>query len=219
MELRHLRYFVAIAEERSFTRAAERPWVAQPGLSTQVRRLEAELGVQLFKRQPRGIELTAAGHLFLGRARAALAAADAAAAMGRDLETGVIGSLRLGVASGPRWRRTSTLLQTFSRERPGVEVTVVEAYGGTLWRDLRDARLDALIAPAGHASADVRTLVLGSESWVVLLGTGHRLAGIGPLAARAGHELRSHTQALTEFIRTAGNAGRPAPTRSLIAVA
>src|SRR5580693_8146061 len=106
VELRHLRYFVAIAEEGSFTRAAERLWVAQPGLSTQIRRLEAELGVKLFERHPRGIELTEAGHLFLGRARAALAAAEAAAATGRDLETGVVGSLRLGIAGGPRWQGT-----------------------------------------------------------------------------------------------------------------
>jgi DNA-binding transcriptional LysR family regulator len=183
VELRHLRYFVAIAEEGSFTRAAERLWVAQPGLSTQIRRLEAELGVKLFERHPRGIELTEAGHLFLGRARTALAAAEAAAATGRDLETGVVGSLRLGIAGGPRWRGTSNLLQRFSRERPGVEVTVVEAYGGTLWRELRHARLDALIAPSGHGSADLRTFVLGCEPWMVLIGTGHPLAGIGPLAA------------------------------------
>ncbi len=184
MELRHLRYFVGIAEEGSFTRAAERLWVAQPGLSTQIRRLEAELGVRLFERHPRGIELTDAGRLFLGRARTALAAADAAVATGRDLETGAVGSLRLGVASGPRWRGTSSLLQRFNRRRPGVEVTVAEAYGGTLWRDLGDGRLDALIAPVGHGSADLGTLVLGSEPWVVLIGTGHPLAGIGPLAAQ-----------------------------------
>ena len=78
MELRHLRYFVAIAEERSFTRAAERLWVAQPGLSTQIRRLESELGVQLFERHTRGVDLTDAGELFLERARTALAAADIA---------------------------------------------------------------------------------------------------------------------------------------------
>jgi DNA-binding transcriptional LysR family regulator len=183
VELRHLRYFVAIAEEGSFTRAAERLWVAQPGLSTQIRRLEAELGVQLFERHPRGIELTEAGRLFLERARTTLAAADAAVATGRDLETGAVGTLRLGIASGPGWRPTSSLLQKFNHERPGVEVTVVEAHGGTLWRDLRDGRLDALLAPVGHGSADLRTLVLGSEPWVVLIGTGHPLAGIGPLAA------------------------------------
>ena len=76
MELRHLRYFVAIAEERSFDRAAERLLMAQPGLSTQTRRLEAELGVKLFERHTRGVDLTEAGELFLERARVALVADD-----------------------------------------------------------------------------------------------------------------------------------------------
>lgn len=183
MELRHLRYFVAIAEERSFTRAAERLWVAQPGLSTQMRRLEAELGVRLFVRHTRGVELTQAGELLLERARVALAAAETAAATGLDLEAGVIGSVRLGVAAGADWHVTPILLQRFSRERPGVELTVLEAHGATLWRELREGRLDALLAPAGHASADLRTLELGSDPWVALIGTGHRLAGIGPVAA------------------------------------
>jgi DNA-binding transcriptional LysR family regulator len=182
MELRHLRYFVAIAEERSFTRAAERLWVAQPGLSTQMRRLEAELGVKLFERHTRGADLTRAGELFLERARAALTAADVAGATGRDLEAGLIGSLRLGIASEARWGHASDLLQRFSRDRSKVELTVLEAYGGTLWRDLRDGRLDALLAPTGHASPDLRSLELGSEPWVVLIGTGHPLAGIGPVA-------------------------------------
>jgi hypothetical protein len=69
-------------------------------------------------------------------------------------------------------------------QRPGVELTVVETYGGSLWRDLRDGRLDALIAPIGQASADLRTLDLGYETWVALVGMNHRLAGIGPLPAR-----------------------------------
>src|SRR6478735_3929013 len=175
MELRHLRYFIAIAEERSFTAAAERLWVAQPGLSTQIRRLEAELGVQLFTRRPRGIDLTQAGELFLKRARAAVAAADLALATGHDLEAGIVGSLRLGLAAGARGNLTSELLQRFGRDRPGVELTVVEAYGAMLWRDLRAGRLDGLVAPTGHASADLRTLELGHEDWVVLVGTGHPL--------------------------------------------
>jgi DNA-binding transcriptional LysR family regulator len=183
VELRHLRYFLAIAEERSFTRAAERLWVAQPGLSTQMRRLEAELDVQLFERHTRGVDLTQAGELLLERARVAIAAADTAAATGRDLDQGVIGSVRLGVADGARWRLTPDVIQRFSRERPGVELALLEGYGGTLWRELRERRVDALVAPAGHSSPDLSALELGSEPWVVLVGRGHPLAGIGPVAA------------------------------------
>jgi DNA-binding transcriptional LysR family regulator len=183
MELRHLRYFVAIAEERSFTRAAERLWVAQPGLSTQIRRLEAELGVRLFQRHARGVDLTPAGSLFLERARAALAAAELAGSTGSDLNGGLAGTLRVGLATPARWRGTAPLLERFTRERDGVELTVLEGYGGTLWRELRDGRLDAVIAPSSFASPDLRTLRLGTEPWVVLVGEGHRLAGSGPLAS------------------------------------
>ena len=157
MELRHLRYFVAIAEERSFTRAAERLWVAQPGLSSQIRRLESELGVRLFDRHTRGVDLTDAGELFLERARATLAAADAARATGRDLEAGVVGTVRLGLVTETPATVTPSLLAAFGRSHPDVEVTVVESYGGTLLRDLRDGRLDAVIAPSLFASAELRS--------------------------------------------------------------
>jgi DNA-binding transcriptional LysR family regulator len=112
-----------------------------------MRRLEAELGVQLFERHPRGIELTQAGELFLDRARVAVSAADVALATGSDLEAGVIGSLRLGLAAGAWWPLASELLLRFGRERPGVELTVVEAHGGTLWRDLRAGRLSSAWRP------------------------------------------------------------------------
>jgi DNA-binding transcriptional LysR family regulator len=183
VELRHLRYFIAIAEEQSFSRAAERVWIAQPGLSTQIRRLETELGVKLFERHTRGVRLTQPGEVFLERARVALAAAETAAATGRDLRAGVVGGVRLGVATEARRAVVSHLIHRFVRERPGVELTVLEAYGGTLWRDLRDGRIDALIGPTGHSSADLRTRELGAEAWVALIGTGHRLAGIGPVPA------------------------------------
>jgi DNA-binding transcriptional LysR family regulator len=194
MELRHFRYFVAIAEERSFTRAAERLWVAQPGLSTQIRRLETELGVRLFERHTRGVNLTPAGELFLGRARVALAAAEEAGAIGRDLERGTIGSIRLGLASTARWRGTSSVLERFARERAGVELTVIEGYGGTMWRDLRDGHLDAVIAPAAYASGDLHRLELGAEPWVVLVGRDHRLAGVGPVETQ---ELEGEQIAIT----------------------
>ena len=190
MELRHLRYFVAIAEERSFTRAAQRLWVAQPGLSTQIRRLEAELGVQLFDRHTRGVDLTEAGVLLLERARAALSAAEIAGATGRDLATGVAGSVRLGIATCAHWGQTLDLLERFTRERSGVEVTVLEGYGGMLWRDLRNGRLDALLAPAAFSSGDLRRIDLGAEAWVALVGTSHPLAGIGSLSADHLHHQR-----------------------------
>jgi DNA-binding transcriptional LysR family regulator len=184
MELRHLRYFVAIAEERSFTRAAERLWLAQPGLSTQIRRLEAELGVRLFERHTRGVDLTGAGEVFLERARAALVAADAASRTGIDLEAGVLGTLRLGLSTAPSWRLASMLLEAFSLNRPGIEVNILESYGGGLSRDLRDGRLDAVLAPSIFGAADFHSLQVGSEPWVVLVGASHRLAGEGPLNAR-----------------------------------
>jgi DNA-binding transcriptional LysR family regulator len=183
MELRHLRYFVAIAEEKSFTRAAERLWIAQPGLSTQIRRLEAELGVRLFVRHTRGVELTDAGQIFLERARATLAAAEEARATGRDLESGLVGTVRLGIATGSRWHLVSTLLDAFGEDHPDVEVTVLESYGGTLVRDLRDGRLDALFAPAVFGSAELSRVELGREPWAVLVGPGHRLAHPGPVGA------------------------------------
>jgi DNA-binding transcriptional LysR family regulator len=183
MELRHLRYFVAIAEEQSFTRAAERLWIAQPGLSTQIRKLEAELRIKLFERHTRGVELTAAGEVFLERARAALAAADEARAVGRDLESGMVGSVRLGLATGAPSRLVPALLGSFGEGHPEVEVTVLESYGGTLLCDLRDGRLDAMLAPSLFSSPELRHAQLGHEPWVVLVGPGHRLARPGPVGA------------------------------------
>jgi DNA-binding transcriptional LysR family regulator len=183
MELRHLRYFVTIAEERSITRAAERLWIAQPGLSTQMRRLEAELGIQLLNRHTRGVELTPAGEVFLERARATLAAADAARSTAADLEAGLVGTIRLGIATEAPAALARPLLAAFGRDRPEVEVTVFESYSGTLTRDLRDGRLDAVIAPAAFGSAELRALPVGSEPWVMLAGPGHRLAIPGPVDA------------------------------------
>jgi DNA-binding transcriptional LysR family regulator len=184
MELRHLRYFVAIAEERGFTRAAERLWVTQSGLSQQILTLERELGVKLFERLSRGVELTDAGTIFLERARDALRAAEAANSVGRDIRAGLFGSIKLGVASGARWRWTSAVLQQLARECDGLELSVLEGYGGAVWNELRAGRLDAVIAPAGYASADLQRVSLGAEPWMVVISRSHDLAArSGPLSA------------------------------------
>src|SRR5215216_3816971 len=170
MELRQLNYFVAIAEEQSFTRAAERLWVAQPGLSTQIRRLESELGVRLFERRPRGVDLTDAGELFLERARKAVAAAELARSTGDDLRAGLVGTIRLGIVTGAGWPHLGELLGRFGRDRPDVELTVVESYAGTLLRDLHDGRLDAVLAPSMFASTELHKVGLGETPWLVRAG-------------------------------------------------
>jgi DNA-binding transcriptional LysR family regulator len=182
MELRHLRSFIAIAEERSFTRAAERLWVAQPGLSAQIRRLEGELGVRLFDRHTRGVDLTDAGELFLERARIALAAAEDALATGQHLAEGLFGSVRVGFAMSARSSLGQRLLETLADDRPKVEVTVIEAYGGVLVREVADSRLDAALVPLPFAPPELHHAPLGSEPLIVAVGAEHRLAGTGPVS-------------------------------------
>jgi len=183
MELRHLRYFTAIAEERSFSRAAERLWVAQPGLSSQIRRLEAELGITLFTRHTRGVDLTDAGELFLERARTVLAAAEEALATGRDLQAGIVGSIRLGLATEAPAAVTAGLLDAFGRDHPDVEVVAVTSYAGALLRVLHDGGLDAVIVPSVFGPPELHSLRIASEPWHVHVAPGHRLATPGPISA------------------------------------
>ena len=195
MELRHLRYFVAIAEERSFTRAAERLWIAQPGLSSQIRRLESELGVKLFERHTRGVDVTPAGELFLQRARDVLAAAEAAQSVGQDIQEGRVGSLRLGIDAVMGWSPASTLLEAFAQSAPAVDVAVVESHGGTLVRDLRDGQLDAVLAPVMFGSPELFRTRLSPEPWVVLAAATHRLSEVG--GSIAAHELEGEPVIVT----------------------
>ena len=178
MELRHLKYFVAVAQEQSFTRAAERLWIAQPGLSQQIRALERELGVQLLERHSRGVIVTEAGELFLDKARAALAAVDAALATGRDAAAGVLGHLRVGVGTHARCELGPKLLEAFRAQRPSVEVTVMEAHSETLLRDLRHDRLDAAVVLGPVRSTELQSACLREERVLVAVSESH------PLAAR-----------------------------------
>lgn len=122
MELRHLRYFLAVAEERHFTRAAERLHMAQPPLSQQIRQLEAELGVRLLERTRRRVELTDAGAAFLRRVRAILAEVDDATEEARRVAAGLQGRLTVGCVGSA----TYSLLPAFARrlraELPGIDV-------------------------------------------------------------------------------------------------
>src|SRR5882672_844907 len=126
MELRHLRYFLAIAEERSFVRAAARLRVAQPSLSKQIRNLEAELGVTLLKRLPRGIELTPAGDAFLAEARTTLQNAARAAVSAQQASRSMTSVLEFanGVEMGIYVAAVANLLAAFRNDQPEVAIRV-----------------------------------------------------------------------------------------------
>ncbi|WP_175084732.1 LysR family transcriptional regulator [Candidatus Frankia nodulisporulans] len=126
MELRQLRYVVAVAEEGHFGRAAERLCTGQPAVSQQVRRLERELGIDLFDRTPRGVRLTAAGELFLPEARAVLAAQDRARAVAARLAGEYTGTLRLGTSRG-LGERLAAVLERLRWRAPHLEVDLVAA--------------------------------------------------------------------------------------------
>ena len=176
MDLRQLSYFVAVAEEGQFTRAAVRVSVAQPAISAQIGRLERELGEPLFHRDQRGVSLTGAGEALLPHARAALAAAE----RGRDTIAslrGVLrGRLRVGV-SGPGDRRLAAALGAFHRAHPAIEITLVERLNAPLLDALAGGDVDAALVGLPDAPPpQVRTRVIATDPLVLAVPRGHRLS-------------------------------------------
>ena len=125
MELRHLRYFVGVAEEQHFGRAAARLRVAQPSLSRQIQDLESEMGFLLFDRLPRGVRLSAAGKLFLSDARRILQDVDEAKRRAERIALGKAGTLRIGIAMALSWHGVVVVsFREFRRRQPDVELVV-----------------------------------------------------------------------------------------------
>src|SRR5471032_3306906 len=127
MELRHLRYFVAVAEELSFTRAAARLHIGQPPLSHQIQMLEAEVGAQLLERSKRWVRLTEAGKLFLDDARRVLSLSEQAVQTARRAQRGETGELRVGFTfSTPLTPLFATVINRYRQRYPGVSLTLHE---------------------------------------------------------------------------------------------
>jgi len=178
VELRHLRYFVAVAELRHFGRAAARLHMAQPPLSQQVRQLEAELGVELLRRTTRRVDLTDAGAAFLQRAREVLAAVDAASVEAQRIGAGLEGRLVVGCVGSATYSLLPSLARTLREELPAVDFSF---RGEMLVPDQAAALLAgeidlALLRPPVDHPGLVLT-PLRRERLIVALPDGHRLAG------------------------------------------
>lgn len=177
MDLRRLSYFLAVAEEGQFTRAAAHLSVAQPAVSAQIRRLEAELGEPLFHRDQRAVRLTAAGEALLPHARAALAAAD----RGRDtiasLRGMLHGRLEVGVA-GPVDHRFAEALGHFHRAHPALDIAVRQQQNEPLLEAVARGAVDVAIVGIGAQPVPpgVRTRVVATEPLVIAVRNGDPLS-------------------------------------------
>ncbi len=177
MELRHLRYFVAVAEERHFGRAAARLNIAQPPLSQQIRRFEAELGEPVFYRTTRSVELAPAGEVLLDRAREILAAVDSAIDDARRAARGEYGRLAIGFTGSVTYAMLPSLAAALRHQLPGVTLDLRgELLTPAQVTQLRDGTLDlGLLRPPVH-ERELSTEVLRSEPLVAVLPETHPLA-------------------------------------------
>lgn len=177
MELRQLEYFVAVAEEASFTRAAERVRISQPGVSAQIRELEREVGATLIDRSTRRASLTDAGRAALEHARAALACSDAMKQAVGDVVGLIRGRLTVGMVIGCTITPFFDALAAFHHAHPGVEITLLEHHSARLLQDVQAGGVDlALIGTADPTPAGSNSLTIISEPLVALVPPGHLLA-------------------------------------------
>ena len=179
MELQQLRYAVAIAEEQSFTRAAERCFVVQSALSRQIKSLESELGVRLFARTSRKVEVTPAGEAFVKQARLCLQAAERAKASAAAAHGQIRGSLTIGVIPTVTAVDIAAVLGAFRRSYPEVGVHVRTGGSDEFLRRIAAGQLDVgvLGLAEGVTPRGVQTRELSQERLVAVLSEGHRLAG------------------------------------------
>ena len=175
MELRHLRYFVAVAESQHFGRAAKVLHTAQPSLSYQIRQLEKEIGTPLFVRTTRRVRLTVAGDAFLTEARSLLLQLDKAVQYVRDVGAGILGRLRIAYISGSMGNVLPLILRDFSTAFPDVAVDLTSMWTDAQIEALREQRLDIGIFGSGLRPEGLSHADAWRSHYVVALPHGHEL--------------------------------------------
>jgi DNA-binding transcriptional LysR family regulator len=175
MELRHLTYFVAVAERLNFSRAAEELHVAQPAISQQIHALEHELGAPLFERIGRRVQLTDAGHALLPHARQILSAVEAARNEVRERGQLLKGTAKLGTPPTVSAHILPDRLTAFEQKYPGLDVTLREAGTDTLLKLVEQGELDLAIVSTDLLPSSVECAPFLEENYVVAVGGHHRL--------------------------------------------
>jgi DNA-binding transcriptional LysR family regulator len=206
-DLRQLRYFMAVAEELNFTRAAERLHMAQPPLSAAIRQLEEQLGVELFERTTREVRMTKAGELLQERGAALLEEADRVFAAVREVDRAPVGRVSIGIAPPARFGIGPQLLAACASECPGVMLYPREDTTGVLMRELRAGRLDLLLAFCAPPDDALERERLRDQPAVLHVDPSHPLADREQVALA---ELKEET-----FI-VAGGPGSPGYTACVI---
>ncbi|AZE65839.1 LysR family transcriptional regulator [Pseudomonas synxantha] len=223
LDLRKLRYFLTVAEELHFGRAALRLHLAQPPLTRQISALETELGFKLFDRTSRTVTLTAQGRAFLPYARSVLEQVELAQVIAGKLAAGTAGQLTLGYVSSIALSDLfSRAIQAFAQRFPDVQLTLVECASGGLGAQVADGRLDIGLSRLLPKSTDVQVLSLGEERLVAAVSSDSPLASQAtvslaqlstyPLILFPADYGSGLNQSIEQLFRHHGHPLRPGPT-------
>ena len=177
MEFRHLRYFLILAEELHFGRAARRLSMSQPPLSLNIQQLEASVGTRLFTRNSKQVALTAAGKAFVPAARALLDQAAQAAALAKDVGQGMAGSLNIGFAGTMLYSGLPEILARFQAQHPLLRVMLKELSSSEQLIELARERLDLGFVHTTRVPPGLSEILVASQAFVCCLPAGHALAG------------------------------------------
>ena len=184
LELRHLRYFVAVAEELNFSRAAERLHMAQPPLSAAIRQLEQELGTELLLRTTREVRLTEAGQTFLEGAERTLAELERARSDAQRAAAGEIGQLRIGFSWSARFETLPAIGRSFRRSHPDVSLLTEEMWNARMLPALRSGAIDLAVSLCPEITGELAYQTIRREAMLALLAQSHPLASKPELALR-----------------------------------
>ena len=184
MEFRHLRYFLVLAEELHFGRAARRLSISQPPLSLNIQQLEASVGAQLLTRSSKSVQLTAAGRAFVPAARALLEQAAQAANHARDVGQGMAGSLAIGFSGTMLYSGLPRILERFQAQHPLLRLTLKELSSSEQLVELAHDRLDLGFVHTTRVPPELSQILVSSQAFVCCLPAGHMLARKRSIALR-----------------------------------